>query len=75
MAMFWVCFTPIRIVDIVMLPPGEMFNRSFFVGTVLDGLKKKLAQIPDSNPKRPPLHFDNARPHLAGHEIQANNIT
>jgi hypothetical protein len=47
--MFWVYFTAIGVVDIVMLPPGETFDRSFFV---LDSLKKKLAQIPDLNPEK-----------------------
>jgi hypothetical protein len=50
--MFWVYFTPIEIVVIVMVPQREMFDRSFFVGIVLDSLKKKLAQIPDPNPKK-----------------------
>jgi hypothetical protein len=35
-----------------MVPPREMFDRSFFVGIVLDSLKKKLAQIPDPNPEK-----------------------
>jgi hypothetical protein len=74
--MFWVCFTPIGIVDLVMLPPGEMFDRSFFVDIVLDSLKKKFAQIPDPNPEKGHvLHLNNARPHLADHEIQANNFS
>jgi hypothetical protein len=47
-----VCFTPIGIVDIVMLPPGETFDRSFFVDIVLDSLKKKFAQILDPNPEK-----------------------
>jgi hypothetical protein len=34
--MFWVCFTPIGIVAIAVLPPGETFDRSFCVGIVLD---------------------------------------
>jgi hypothetical protein len=50
--MFWVCFTPIGIVDIIMLPPGETFDRFFFMGIVLDSLKKKLAQIHDPNPEK-----------------------
>jgi hypothetical protein len=45
-----------------------MSGRSFFVGIVLDSLKKKLAQIPDPE-KGHVLHLDNARPHLADHEI------
>jgi hypothetical protein len=48
--MFWVCFTSIGIVDIVRFPPGETFNRYFFMDVVLDSLTKKLAQIPDLNP-------------------------
>jgi transposase len=74
--MFWVCFNPIGIVDIVMLPPGETFDRAFFVDVVLGNLKKKLAQTPDPSPERG--HFfqvDNARPHLADHEIHTNNLT
>jgi hypothetical protein len=50
--MFWTYFTPIGIVDIVMLPPGETFDQSFFLDIVLDSLKKKLAQIPDLNPEK-----------------------
>jgi hypothetical protein len=46
------CFTPAGIADIIMLLPEEMFDRSLFVDTVLDSLKKKLAQIPDSNPEK-----------------------
>jgi hypothetical protein len=58
------------------VPPRETFDRSFFVNIVLDSLKKKLAQIPDPNPEKDhALHLDNARPHLADHEIQAYNIT
>jgi hypothetical protein len=41
--MFWVRFTPIGIVDIVMLPPAETFDRSFLVEIAMDSLKKKLA--------------------------------
>jgi hypothetical protein len=41
--MFWVCFTPTEIVDIVMLPPGEIFDGSFVVNIVLDSLKKEPA--------------------------------
>jgi hypothetical protein len=53
-----------------------MFDRSFFVDIVLDSLKKKLAQIPDLNPEKcHVVHFDYARPHLADHETQANNLT
>jgi hypothetical protein len=44
--MFWVCFALIGIADIVMLPPGETFDRSFFVDIILDSLKKKFTQIP-----------------------------
>jgi hypothetical protein len=74
--MFWVCFTPIRIVDIVMLPPGETFDQSFFVDIVLDNLKKEFAQIPDPNPEKGHvLHLDDARPHVADHETKANNLT
>jgi hypothetical protein len=40
--MFWVCFIPIEIVDLVMLPPEEMFDRSFFADIVLDSLKKEI---------------------------------
>jgi hypothetical protein len=50
--MFWVCFTPIRIVDILMMPPGETFDQSFFVDIVLDSLMKKLIQISDPNPEK-----------------------
>jgi hypothetical protein len=41
--MFWVRFTPIGIVDIVVLPPGETFDLFFFVDIVLDSLTKKFA--------------------------------
>jgi hypothetical protein len=72
---FWMLRTPLGIVDIVTFPPGETFNRSFFVRIVLDSLKKKLAQIPDLNPaKGHVLHLDNAKLHLADHQIQANNF-
>jgi hypothetical protein len=54
-ATFWACFTPIGVVDVVMLPPGETFDRSFFVDNFLEILKKKLAQIPDVNPEK--SHF------------------
>jgi hypothetical protein len=50
--MFWVCFTGIGIVDMVMLPPGETFDHSFFVDIVLGSLKKKLTQILDPNPEK-----------------------
>jgi hypothetical protein len=50
--MFWVCFTPIGIVEILMLPPGEADDSSFFVNIVLNSLKKKLAQTPDPNPEK-----------------------
>jgi hypothetical protein len=50
--MFWVCFTALGIVDPVMLPPGEMFDRSFFVDIVLDSLKKKPTHIPDPNQQK-----------------------
>jgi hypothetical protein len=61
---------------IVMLPPGETLDRSFFGDIVLDSWKKKLAQTPDPNPEKGSLlHLDNARPHLANHEIQTNNLT
>jgi hypothetical protein len=74
--MLWVCFTPIGIVDIVMLPTREMFDRSFSVHIVLDSLKKKVTQFPDPNPAKGDfLHLDNARPHLTDHEIQADNLT
>jgi hypothetical protein len=33
------------------LPPGEAFDRSFFMDIVLDSLKKMVAQIPDPNPQ------------------------
>jgi hypothetical protein len=70
--MFWVCSTPIGIGDIVMLPPGKTFDRSFFVDIVLDSLTKKLAQILNLNPEKGHfLHLDNARPHLADHKISA----
>jgi hypothetical protein len=74
--MFWVCFTPIGILDIGMLPAGETFGRSFLVDIVSDSLKKKVASIPDPNPEKGHLlHLDNARPHMADHEIQGNNLT
>jgi hypothetical protein len=42
----------------------------------LDGLKKKLAEIPDPNPEKGHvLHLDNTRPHLAHREIQAKNLS
>jgi hypothetical protein len=70
-----VCLTPIGIVDIAMLPPGETFNRSFFVDIVLNSLKKKLAQIPDPNPEKDHFSYlDNARRQLADHDIYANNL-
>jgi hypothetical protein len=50
--MVWVYFILIGIVNIVMLPPGQTFDRSFFVDIVLDSLKKKLIQIPDPNPEK-----------------------
>jgi hypothetical protein len=40
--MFWMCFTAIGIVNMVMLPPGETFDPSFLVDIILDSLKKKL---------------------------------
>jgi hypothetical protein len=71
-----VCFTPIAIVDLVILPQRETFDRSFFVKIVLDSLKKKLVEIPDPNPEKGHfVYLDNARPHLAHHEIQGNNVT
>jgi hypothetical protein len=74
--MFRVCFTPIGIVNIVMLPPRERFDQSFFKRITLDSLKKKFAQIPDPNPENGHfLHLDNARLHLADHETQASNLT
>jgi hypothetical protein len=42
----WVCFTCVEIVDIVLLPPRETFDRSFFMDIVLDSLKKKFTSIP-----------------------------
>jgi hypothetical protein len=70
--MFWVCFTPIGIVDIVILPPEEAFDQSFFVNIVLCSLKRKLTQIPDPSPEKGPvLHLDDAGPHFTDHEIQA----
>jgi hypothetical protein len=50
--MFWRCFTPIGIIHVVILPPGETFDRSLFMNIVMDGLKKKLVQIPDPNPEK-----------------------
>jgi hypothetical protein len=50
--LFWVCFTSIGMVNILMLPPRETFDLFFFVGIVLDSLKKKSAQIPDPNPEK-----------------------
>jgi hypothetical protein len=39
-------------------------------------LKKKRTQIPDPNPEKGQfLDLDNARPHLADLEIQAENLT
>jgi hypothetical protein len=40
-------FRPIRIFDIVMLPPGETFDQFFFANIVLDSLENKLPEIPD----------------------------
>jgi hypothetical protein len=53
--MFWVYVTPVGIVNIVMLPPGETFDLSFLVDIVADSLKKNLAQIPDPNSEQ--SHF------------------
>jgi hypothetical protein len=73
---FWVCFTPITIVYIIVLPPGDTFGRSLFVDIVLDSLKKNLAQILNSNREKDHLlYLDNTRPHLIGHEIHANDLT
>jgi hypothetical protein len=41
-----------------MLPPGEIFDRSFFVDIVLESLKKKLAQIPDPNQEKGHFAFE-----------------
>jgi hypothetical protein len=61
------------IVDIGMLPPGETFDRSFFVDIVMDSQKTR-AQIPDSNPeKRHFLRLDNPRSHLP--IMKSNQIT
>jgi hypothetical protein len=50
--MLCVCFTPIGIIDIALLPPGEAFHRFFFVDIVLDSLTKKQVQIPVLNPEK-----------------------
>jgi hypothetical protein len=50
--MFWVCFASIGIVEIVILPPGETSDRSFFVYIFLDSLKKKPCQSLDPNPEK-----------------------
>jgi hypothetical protein len=43
---------------------------------LVDSLKKKLSHIPDPNPEKGHvLHLDNGKPHLADHQIQANNLT
>jgi hypothetical protein len=55
--LFWAYFTPIGIVDIVMLPPGETFDQFFFVDIVSDSFKKKVAQIPDPNSAKGPFTF------------------
>jgi hypothetical protein len=74
--MFWLCFIPIGIVDIVILPLGETLDRSFFVEIVLDSLKKKFPPNSRSESRKGLfLHLDNARPHVADHEIQAHNLT
>jgi hypothetical protein len=68
--MFSVRFTPIVIVDIVLLPPGEKFDRYFFVD-ILGSLKKKFAQIPYPNPEKGRFsHLENTRLYLADFEIQ-----
>jgi hypothetical protein len=70
--MFWVCFIPIGIAHILVLPPGETFDRFFFADIILDSFKKKFVQIPDPNPAKGHYAFDNARLHLADHAIQTN---
>jgi hypothetical protein len=50
--MFWVLVTPIGIAHILMLEPGETFDRFFFANIILDSFKKKFVQIPDPNPTK-----------------------
>jgi hypothetical protein len=50
--MFSVCFISIGIVDIVILPPDETFDRSFFVDIVLGSSNKKFAQNTGPNPDK-----------------------
>jgi hypothetical protein len=45
-------FHPIRIIKVIVLPPGGASDRFFFVDNVLDSLKKKLAKFPCPNPER-----------------------
>jgi histone-lysine N-methyltransferase SETMAR len=63
--MFWIEFSRSGIGTVVILPPGQSFNRDFFLDNVL------LKIVDDRALRRPRLkargtflHLDNARPHL-----------
>jgi hypothetical protein len=58
-----------------MLPREETFDQFFFADMVLDSLKKNSPKFPMRVQKGPLLYLASARPHLADHEIRANNLT
>jgi hypothetical protein len=73
---FWVSFTAIGIVDIVMLPPGETFDRFFLRGHCSGQFEEETRPNSRSESRKGTLlHLDNARFHLGDHEMQANSLT
>jgi histone-lysine N-methyltransferase SETMAR len=73
--MFWVEFSRTGIGAVVMLPPGESFNKAFFTESILPSIVEHRARNrPTKRACGTFLHLDNARPHLAADEFEELGI-
>jgi hypothetical protein len=72
--MLWIGFCPSGIVDIVMLPAGETFNRTFF-DIVLSSLARKIShKVAFKKSKTYFLHLGNATLHSGAHDFNNYKI-
>jgi hypothetical protein len=73
--MLRICFCPSGIVDIIMFPAGDIFNRAFFVDIVLSSLARKISHKEEFNKSKTYfLNPDNAIPHSATHAFDDYKI-
>jgi hypothetical protein len=71
---FWVCFTPIGMVDMTMCRQ-EKRSIGLFSWTLFRQFEKETgSKYRSESRKGPLLHLNNAKLHLANHEIQANDL-